>query len=113
MSKSAHLWAVGFDDINRADEVRAEIVQLGDTGSLILLDAAVAVRYADGIVTLNGEPFVSIQYSPGHSFARFLAGLALGAPPLTAPAVAPWKGLSVVLLATLELVRASSTKCRH
>src|SRR5262249_48458078 len=66
MTKGAHLWAVAFDDIKRADHVRAEIVKLGETQCLILLDTAVAVRYADGITTLNGEPFVSIHYSQGH-----------------------------------------------
>src|SRR5262245_32637361 len=83
VTKGAHLWAVGFDDIKRAEHVRAEIVKLGETECLVVLDIAVAVRYADGIVTLNGEPFVSIHYSSGHSIARFLAGLALSAPPLT------------------------------
>jgi uncharacterized membrane protein len=83
MTKGAHLWAVAFDDINRAEHVRAEIVKLGETQCLILLDTAVAVRYADGITTLNGEPFVSIHCAQRHSFAHFLAGLALGAPPLT------------------------------
>jgi uncharacterized membrane protein len=86
MTKGAHLWAVAFDDIKRAEQVRAEIVKLGETQCLILLDTAVAVRYADGIATLNGEPFVSIHYSQRHSFAHFLAGLALGAPPLTGAA---------------------------
>ena len=86
MTKGAHLWAVAFDDIKRAEQVRAEIVKLSETQRLILLDTAVAVRYADGIATLNGEQFVSLQYSQGHSIARFLTGLALGAPPLTGAA---------------------------
>jgi uncharacterized membrane protein len=86
MTKGAHLWAVGFDDIRRADHVRAEIVKLSETKSLILLDNAVAVRYADGITTLNDEPFLSIHYSQRHSFVHFLAGLALAAPPLTGSA---------------------------
>ena len=83
MTEGAHLWAVGFDDIDRAERVRSEIVRLGDTECLVVLDTAVVVRYADGIVTLNGEPFVSIRYSVSNSLARLLAGLALGAPPLT------------------------------
>ena len=87
MTEGAHLWAVGFDDIQRAEHVRAEVVKLGEMKSLILLDTAVAVRYADGIVTLNGEPFVSIHNSQSHSVAHFLAGFALSAPPLTTSAV--------------------------
>ena len=84
MNDGAHLWAIGYDDMDRAEQVRAEATRLGEKHSLILLNTAVAIRYPDGIVTLNGEPFVSIPYSRGHTFASFLAGLALGAPPLTA-----------------------------
>jgi uncharacterized membrane protein len=87
MTKGAHLWAVGFDDMKRAEYVRAEIIRLAEKRSLILLDTAIAVRYPDGIVTLDGEPFVSIPRFDGRSFATFLAGLALGAPPLTVPVV--------------------------
>jgi uncharacterized membrane protein len=87
MIKGAHLWAVAYDDMERAEQVRAEITRLGEKHYLILRDAAVAVRYPDGIVTLNGEPFMSIPHFRGHTFAGLLAGLALGAPPLTASAV--------------------------
>jgi uncharacterized membrane protein len=86
MTRAGHLWAIGYDNMGRAEKVRHEILKLGDKRCLILLDAAVAVRYPDGSVTLNGEPFVSVPYFRGHSFASFLAGLALGAPPLTGPA---------------------------
>jgi uncharacterized membrane protein len=86
MTKAGHLWAIGYDDMGRAEPVRHEILKLGDKHCLILLDTAVAVRYPDGSVTLNGEPFVSVPYFRGHGFASFLAGLALGAPPLTGPA---------------------------
>jgi len=88
MSKSAHLWAIGFDDTERADKVRDEITRLGrQTHALVLLDAAVAVRYADGCFTLNGDPFPVVINIPGGTAARLLAGLALGAPPLTGGAV--------------------------
>jgi uncharacterized membrane protein len=86
MTKDAHLWAVAFDDIDRAERVRAEIVKLSETQCLILLDTAVAVRYSDGIVTLNGEPFVCVPRVDNHSFVSFLVGLALAVPPLSAPA---------------------------
>jgi uncharacterized membrane protein len=83
MSKSGHLWAVGFDDMGRAEEVRTEMSRLGERHCLILLDTAVVVRYSDGSVTLDGEPFVTTPRFSGHTIASFLAGLALGAPPLT------------------------------
>jgi uncharacterized membrane protein len=86
MSQSGHLWAIGYDDMGRAEQVRAEITRLGERHCLILLDTAVVVRYPDGSVTLNGESFVCVPTLRGHTFASFLAGLALGAPPLTGPA---------------------------
>jgi uncharacterized membrane protein len=81
------LWAVGYDDLERAEQVRAEIGKLGETHCLILLDTAVVKRYPDGCVTLDGEPLVAAPQLARPTFASFLAGLALGAPPLTGAAV--------------------------
>jgi uncharacterized membrane protein len=92
MIEGGHLWAIGYDDMNRAEQVRAEIARLSERHCLILLDTAVVVRYLDGCVTLDGEPFVAATRFSGHTFASFLAGLALGAPPLTGAAVAAWAG---------------------
>ena len=74
----------------RADQVLEEIVRLSRRHCLILLDTAVVVRYPDGSVALNGEPFVAPVRLGRHSLVGFLAGLALGAPPLTGPAVHAW-----------------------
>jgi uncharacterized membrane protein len=87
MTNIGHLWAIGYDDMGRAAQVRDEITRLADRHCLILLDVAVVVRYADGSVTLEGEPFLTPTPIRGRSFAGFLAGLALGAPPLTSGAV--------------------------
>jgi uncharacterized membrane protein len=87
MIAGGHLWAIGYDDTQRADQVRAEIIRLGERHSLILRDTAVLVWYADGCATLNGEPFVVPARFDGHPLLGFLAGLALGAPPLTGAAV--------------------------
>ena len=87
MIKGGHLWAIGYQNMERAEQVRAEITKLGESHCLILVDAAVAVRYPDGSVTLDGEPLVAAVNFSGHTFASFLAGLALGAPPLTGAAV--------------------------
>jgi uncharacterized membrane protein len=73
--------------MGRAEQVRHEIIKLSDKQCLILLDTAVAVRYSDGSLTLDGDPFVAAIDFSGHSIASFLAGLALAAPPLTAAAV--------------------------
>jgi uncharacterized membrane protein len=92
MNKGGHLWALGFDDIERAEQVRTAIGRLGESRCLTLLDTAVVVRYPDGCVTLDGEPFVVAAGLSGRTIASFLAGLALGAPPLTGAAVGVWVG---------------------
>jgi uncharacterized membrane protein len=87
MIQGGHLWAIGYNDMGRAKQILAEVSRLGERHCLIVLDTAVAVRYPDGSVTLNGQPFVSAPHFRGHTFTSFLAGLALGAPPLTGAAV--------------------------
>jgi uncharacterized membrane protein len=87
MNRCGHLWAIGYDDMERAEQVRAAITRLSERHCLILLDTAVVVRYPDGCVRLDGEPFVAATNFSGHTFASFLAGLVLGAPPLTGAAV--------------------------
>jgi uncharacterized membrane protein len=88
MTKCAHLWAVGFGEEGRAAQVRTEITRLAwEKHDLKLLDVAVAVRFADGSFTVNGEPFPVVIKVHGGTVAHFLASLALGAPPLTGAAV--------------------------
>jgi len=87
MTIAAHLWAIAYDDMGRAERVRDEIARLGERHCLILHATAVAVRYPDGSVTLDGEPYVAVPKIQGRTFASFLAGLAMGAPPLTGAAV--------------------------
>jgi uncharacterized membrane protein len=87
MSGTGHLWAVGYPDPDRAEQVGAQVRALGETPCLVLLEAAVAVRYPDGSVTLDGIPFVPVRSDRGRTLASFLAGLALAAPPLTPAAV--------------------------
>src|SRR5262245_43640885 len=87
MTKSEHLWAIGYDDMGRAEQVREEIVRLGwDTHYLILLDIAVVVRQPDGSFTCNHEPVRSVTNFLGSTAVGFLAGLVL-LRPLTGAAV--------------------------
>jgi uncharacterized membrane protein len=86
MTGNAHLWAVGYEDMHRAEQVRAEMTNLGERHCLKLLDMAVAVRYPDGSVTVDGEPYVATCNFTGHTFAKLLSWLSLGAPPLTGAA---------------------------
>ena len=81
MTKSANLWAVGYDDIERANQVREEIISLGwDKHHLILQDIAVVVRHPDGSFTLNREKFPAAANIVGSSVVGFLAGLVVGTP---------------------------------
>ena len=76
-----HLWAVGYDTIERANEVREEIVRLGWVENrLILADAAVVVRHLDGSFTVDRERFPTGANIMGASAVGFLAGLVLGVP---------------------------------
>src|SRR5438128_8634239 len=81
MTTSKHLWAVGYDDMERADHVREEIVRLGWVENrLILEDVAVVVRHLDGSFTLDRERFPAVSNVLGCSAVGFLAGLVLGVP---------------------------------
>jgi uncharacterized membrane protein len=91
MTTTAHLWAVAYDDVGRADQVREEITGLAwgpsEAGRyLTLLDVAVAVRHPDGSFTLNRERFPGVANLLGCTTAGFLAGLVMAAP-LTGAAV--------------------------
>jgi uncharacterized membrane protein len=91
MDTSAHLWAIGYDDVSRANQVRDEITRLG-WGSgrvgtyLILQDIAVVARHTDGSFTLDREPFPGVTNILACTGIGFLAGLVLAAP-LTGAAV--------------------------
>jgi uncharacterized membrane protein len=81
MTKSWHLWAIGFDDMARAEQVRDEIVHLGwEKHYLILGDVAVVVRHPDGTFTIDRQPFPAVGNILAGTVVGFLAGLALAAP---------------------------------
>jgi uncharacterized membrane protein len=88
MTRRGHLWAIGYPDRERAEQVRQEVNKLAATHCLTVFDTAVVVHYADGTITLDGEPLAAPVRLTGRSFAGFLAALALGAPPLTGAAAA-------------------------
>ena len=81
MKNGEHLWAVAYDDMERANQVRDEIVRLGwGETYLILKDVAVVVRHLDGSFTLDRERFPSAANVLGCSAVGFIAGLVLGVP---------------------------------
>ena len=94
MSKDSHLWAIAYDDVGRADEVREEVGW--DGHHLVLLDVAVVVRHADGTFTFNREPFPVIPNILAYSAVGFLAGLVVAAPQAGAAVGAFVSGLGSV-----------------
>jgi uncharacterized membrane protein len=85
MTTAAHLWAIGYDDMARADQVRDEIVELGwgagKVGKyLVLQDIAAVVRHPDGSFTFDRKPFPGLANILASTGAGFLAGLVLAAP---------------------------------
>src|SRR4051812_35588929 len=81
MTKSGNLWAIGYDDMERANQVGDDIVNLGwDKHYLLLDEVAVVVRRPDGSFILNREAFPAAPNVLGSSVVGFLAGLVLGAP---------------------------------
>jgi uncharacterized membrane protein len=85
MTTTAHLWAIGYDDMVRADQVREEIIQLGwgagRAGKYLLLkDIAVVVRHPDGTFTFDRKRFPGLANILASTGAGFLAGLVLAAP---------------------------------
>jgi uncharacterized membrane protein len=104
MSTTAHLWAIGYEDTDRADVIRNQIAGLGwGSGPAVtyfnLLDIAVVVRHQDGTYEINREPFPGIANILACAGAGFLAGLVLAAP-LSGAAVGALLGSAATAAAT-------------
>jgi uncharacterized membrane protein len=85
MNTTAHLWAIGYDDVARADQVREVISKLawntgGGESYLILQDIAVVVRHSDGSCTLDHQPLPAATNIAGCSLVGLLAGAVVAAP---------------------------------
>jgi uncharacterized membrane protein len=85
LTSAAHLWAIGYDDMGRADQVRDAIIELGwgagKAGKYVILeDIAVVVRHPDGGFTFDRKPFPGVANILACTGVGFLAGLVLGAP---------------------------------
>jgi uncharacterized membrane protein len=80
-SGAGHLWAIGYVDVDRASQVKEEIIRLAwNEPYLFLSDVAVVVRHADGSFTLNREPFPTGANILGSTTVGFIVGLVLGVP---------------------------------
>ena len=81
MSATAHLWAIGYDDMGRAEQVRDEITRLGwEQHYLLLEDVAVVVRHPDGSFTFDRKRFPGVANLLVCTTVGFLAGLVVAAP---------------------------------
>jgi len=76
-----HLWAIGYDDMERADRVRSEVMGIGwDEPYLLLEDVAVVVRHPDGSFTVDRKPFPAVPNILSWTAVGLVAGLVLAAP---------------------------------
>jgi uncharacterized membrane protein len=81
MATSGHLWAIGYDSMERANKVREEIIHLGwDKHFLILSDVAVVARNRDGSFTFDRKAMPMAPGLLGATAVGLLAGLVLGVP---------------------------------
>jgi uncharacterized membrane protein len=108
MTKSAHLWAIGYENKEKADQVRKEVEQLGwaqgQVGKyLILLDLCVVVRHLDGSFEIDHKPFPHVANLLGCAAAGFLAGLVVAAPLTGAALGALLGGAGDAALANLQI----------
>jgi uncharacterized membrane protein len=87
MKTTGRMWAIGYDDVGRAAQVREEIIGLGwDRPYLILEDIAVVIRHPDGTFTLDRETIPAVAHVMGLTLVGLLAGL-VTAMPLTGAAL--------------------------
>jgi uncharacterized membrane protein len=85
MKSTAHLWTIGYDDMERAAQVGDEIARLAwDPGKagryLFVYDLVAVVRHPDGSFTFDRQPFPKAANILGCTLAGFLAGLVVAAP---------------------------------
>jgi len=78
MTNSLHLWAIGYDDMGRANQVREEITSLGWVKHGLIL--VVVVRQPAGLFTVDRGSFPAAHSVLGFTAVGLLAGLVLGAP---------------------------------
>jgi uncharacterized membrane protein len=81
MTATAHLWAISYDNVARAEQVREEITRLGwEKQYLLLEDVAVVVRHPDGSFAFDRKPFPGVVNILACTTVGFLAGLVVAAP---------------------------------
>ena len=101
---SGHLWAIGYDDMERAGQVRDKVTALGWGGPYFsLADVSVAVRHRDGSLTIDREPFPAVSGVLSSAVAGFIVGLVVAAPLTGAAAGALLGGAETALAARVGI----------
>jgi uncharacterized membrane protein len=78
---AGNLWAIGYDDLERARQAKEELTRLGwREHYLILSDVVIVSRLPDGSFALDREPFPAATNVLGLTVVGFIAGLVLAAP---------------------------------
>ena len=104
MTPIRHIWAIGFDDTGRADEVRDKITKLGrDRDDLTIKDVAVVVRHPNGSFTLDREPLAALMYVLGCAALSFITGAVVAAPLTGATAGAMMSAAGIAASAALVI----------
>jgi uncharacterized membrane protein len=98
------LWAIGYDDPERAGQVRDEVIRLGwDKTYLFLEGIAVVVRHPDGTFSINRSPSPGVVFYLGLGLAGFLAGVVIGMPLAGAAIGASMAGGAAVLADSVKI----------
>ncbi len=87
-SITAHLWAIGYDNLNRARQARDVVRELaGPQPYLFLLDTLIVLRNADGSYSVDRESRHTASAIAAAGALGGLVGLVLSIQPLCAAAV--------------------------
>ena len=84
-STTAHLWAIGYEDVCQARQARDVVNELGSPPTpLLLLDTLIVVRNSDGAYTLDPEPQHICANTAAGGILGALVGWILSVPALVA-----------------------------
>ena len=101
----SHLWAVGFDDVARADQVRADLLDLEASKLFLIEDLVVVVRQPDGTLQLRHGIHPNAEAIARGSIVGFVVGLLL-LQPLTGAGLGALAGSAVAVLHGAGIDRA-------
>ena len=93
----SHLWAVAFDDVARADQVCAQLLDLEASEAFLIEDLVVAVRQSDGSLQVRHATHPNAEAVARGSIVGLVVGLLL-LRPLTGAGLGALVGSAVAAL---------------